>query len=139
MTWCARGRRPSRINCGLAIGWGSIFCATGSVPRSRCALGRENYLEWIKAEGDLRSALPTGDIGGLPERGGPCGGAIARLEKAIDEAIEQAPADDARVIEALQACAAWRRSTAVTIVAEVGSCRASSTAPAHGIQRGGIQ
>ena len=45
---------------------------------------------------------------------------IRRLERALDEAVEQAPASMRSVIEALQALRGVAKLTAVTIVAEVG-------------------
>jgi transposase len=46
---------------------------------------------------------------------------IERLEKAIGEAIEKAPAEMRAVVEALQALCGVAKTTAVTIVAELGS------------------
>ena len=46
---------------------------------------------------------------------------IVKLEKAIDEAVEQAPPEMRAVIEALQALRGVAKITAVTIVAELGS------------------
>jgi transposase len=46
---------------------------------------------------------------------------IERLEKAIDAAIEKAPAEMRAVVEALQALRGVAKTTAVTIVAELGS------------------
>jgi transposase len=46
---------------------------------------------------------------------------IQRLEKSIDEAIEQAPPQMRAIIEALQALRGVAKITAVSIVAEVGS------------------
>jgi transposase len=48
---------------------------------------------------------------------------IARLDRAIDEAIESAPADKKAVIEALQALRGVAKLTAVTIVTEIGTFR----------------
>ena len=45
---------------------------------------------------------------------------IERLEKALDEAIEKAPASMKAIVDALQALRGVRRLTAATIVAEVG-------------------
>jgi len=50
-----------------------------------------------------------------------CSLRIARLEKAIDEAVKQAPESMREVIEALQALRGVAKVTAVTIVAEVGT------------------
>ena len=32
-TQCARGWQPSRISCGIGIGWGGFSSATGAGPR----------------------------------------------------------------------------------------------------------
>lgn len=54
---------------------------------------------------------------------------IARLERAIDAAIETAPAKMRSVVEALQALRGVARMTAVTIVAEVGELSRFTRAP----------
>ena len=46
---------------------------------------------------------------------------ILKLEKAIDEAVQQAPAEIRAVIEALQALRGVAQTTAATIVSELGS------------------
>jgi transposase len=48
---------------------------------------------------------------------------VARLDQAIDRAIESAPAEKKAVIEALQALRGVAKLTAVTIVTEVGTFR----------------
>jgi len=54
---------------------------------------------------------------------------IVKLEKAIDEAIGQAPAEIRAVIEALQALRGVAQTTAASIVSEVGSFSRFATAP----------
>jgi len=46
---------------------------------------------------------------------------ILKLEKAIDEAVRQAPPEIRAVIEALQALRGGAQTTAATIVSELGS------------------
>lgn len=46
---------------------------------------------------------------------------VKRLEAAIDEAVEQAPAEFREVVKALESLRGVRRTTAVAVVAEVGS------------------
>ena len=52
-----------------------------------------------------------------------------KLEKAIDEAVRQAPVEIRAVIEALQALRGVAQTVAVSIVAEVGSLTRYSSAP----------
>jgi transposase len=78
---------------------------------------------------------------------------VARLEKEIDEAVQQAPENMRKVIEALQALQGVAKLTAVTVVAEVGTLSrfrsprqltgysgavASEYSSGQKIQRGGI-
>jgi transposase len=57
------------------------------------------------------------------------GARIARLERAIDEAIQTAPPRMRAVIEALQALRGIARISAVTIVAEIGDLTRFARAP----------
>ena len=54
---------------------------------------------------------------------------IVKLEKAIDEAIQQAPPEIRAVIEALQALRGVAQTTAATIVSELGSLSRFPTPP----------
>jgi transposase len=54
---------------------------------------------------------------------------VARLEKAIDRAVEQAPAQMKELVEALQCLRGVAQLTAVTIVSEVGSFERFDSAP----------
>jgi transposase len=81
----------------------------------------KKYLEWIKSH--VRFPQPAlevtledylHEVEHVAER-------ILRLEKAIDEAIQQAPAEIRAVIEALQALRGVAQTTAATIVSELGS------------------
>jgi transposase len=81
----------------------------------------KKYLEWIKAH--VRFDQPAleitlqdyfHEVEHAAER-------IIRLEKAIDEAIKQAPEEIREVIEALQALRGVAQITAATIVSELGS------------------
>jgi transposase len=81
----------------------------------------QKYLTWIKEQIHFdQPALETTlldyvhEVDHMAER-------IERLEKAIDVAIEKAPAEMRAVIEALQALRGVAKITAVSIVAEVGS------------------
>jgi len=81
----------------------------------------QKYLTWIKEQVHFdQPALEATlldyvhEVDHMAER-------IERLEKAIDVAIEKAPAEMRAVIEALQALRGVAKITAVSIVAEVGS------------------
>ena len=63
---------------------------------------------------------------------------IVKLEKAIDEAVRQAPAEIRAVIEALQALRGVAQTTAASIVSELGSLsRFPEPAAVDGLQRPG--
>ena len=63
-----------------------------------------------------------------------------KLEKAIDEAVRQAPPEIRAVIEALQALRGVAQTTAATIVSELGSSVAlPESAAVDGLQRAGRQ
>ncbi len=81
----------------------------------------QKYLIWIKEQVHFdQPALEAAlldyihEVDHMAER-------IERLEKAIDQAIENAPPEMRAVIEALQALRGIAKITAVSIVAEVGS------------------
>ncbi len=81
----------------------------------------KQYLEWIHThvhfdQPALEATLADylNEVKHVAER-------IVKLEKAIDEAIEQAPAEIRAVIEALQALRGVAQTTAATIVSELGS------------------
>jgi transposase len=81
----------------------------------------KQYLEWIGShvhfdQPALEATLQdyVDEVKHVAER-------IVRLEKAIDEAIAQAPAEIRAVIEALQALRGVAQTTAATIVSELGS------------------
>jgi transposase len=81
----------------------------------------KRYLEWIKShvrftqpalEATLEDYLH--EVEHVAER-------ILKLERAIDEAIQQAPPEIRTVVEALQALRGVAQTTAATIVSELGS------------------
>src|SRR5208337_5033968 len=81
----------------------------------------QKYLDWIKGEVrfDLRAQqLTLEDYLAEVEH---ADGRIARLEEAIDDAIEHAPEKMRELIQALQALRGIAKVGAVTIVAEVGT------------------
>jgi transposase len=82
----------------------------------------QRHREWLRAqEFELKAHEATyldymAEVDHVAER-------IARLERAIDQAVEQAPEVHREVIQALQSLRGVAKVTAVTLVAEVGSFR----------------
>jgi transposase len=81
----------------------------------------KKYLNWIRIhvrfeESALEATLAhyLGEVEHVSER-------IAKLERAIDETVKQAPAEIRAVIEALQALRGIAQTTAATVVCELGS------------------
>jgi transposase len=81
----------------------------------------KRYLNWIRIHARLEEpaleatlAHYLGEVEHVSER-------IAKLERAIDEAVAKAPAELRAVIEALQALRGVAQTTAATVVAELGS------------------
>jgi transposase len=81
----------------------------------------QKYLNWIRIHArfdqpalDAALADYLGEVTHAGER-------IAKLERAIDEAVAQAPAEIRVVIEALQALRGVAQTTAATVVCELGS------------------
>ena len=81
----------------------------------------KQYLEWIGThvkfdQPALEATLQDyrDEVKHVPER-------IVKLEKAIEEAVRQAPAEIRAVVEALQALRGVAQTTAATIVSELGS------------------
>jgi transposase len=92
----------------------------GCRPPAGTTTWTHKYLEWVRT--DVRFAPPAQEAVRLDylhevERAGE---RIVRLERAIDEAIETAPAGMRAVIAALQALRGVAKVSAVTIVAELG-------------------
>ena len=100
---------------------GKYLLRHGKRPPQILRAWTEKYLDWIKREVsfDQRAQqLTLEDY--LAEVDHP-GLRIARLDEAIDEAIEQVPEEMRELIQALQALRGIAKVGAVTIVAEVGT------------------
>jgi len=100
---------------------GKYLLRHGKRPAQQMRAWTQNYLDWIKGKVtfDQRSQQVTlEDYLNEVEHAGV---RIARLEKAIDEAVEQAPESMRELIQALQALRGVAKVGAVTIVAEVGT------------------
>jgi transposase len=81
----------------------------------------KNYLEWIKGKVSFNQRSQQVTLEDYLNEVEHAGVRIARLEKAIDEAVEQAPESMRELIQALQALRGVAKVGAVTIVAEVGT------------------
>jgi transposase len=79
------------------------------------------YLTWIKEQVHFDQPALEATLSDYVHEVDHMAERIERLEKAIDIAIEKAPAEMRAVIEALQALRGVAKITAVSIVAEVGS------------------
>jgi transposase len=78
------------------------------------------YLEWVKTHVRFEQAALEATLADYLEEVDHAAQRIVRLEKAIDEAVKQAPARTRAVIEALQALRGVAQTTAATIVSELG-------------------
>jgi transposase len=78
------------------------------------------YVDWIRQQVRFEQLAQQVTLEDYLEEVDHAGQRIARLEKAIDEAVELAPESMRAVVEALQALRGVGKMTAVTIVSEVG-------------------
>ena len=96
-----------------------FYLRRGVRPPEKMKAWTQTHLNWVKSVRFEQGALEAtridyvGEIDHALDR-------IARLEKAIDEAIEKAPAKMRAVIAALQAMRGIAKMTAATVVTEVG-------------------
>lgn len=81
----------------------------------------KQYLQWIQSTVHFTQPALEATLMDYLDEVEHCAARIAKLEKAIDEAVEQAPAEIRAVIEALQALRGIAQTTAATIVSELGS------------------
>jgi transposase len=81
----------------------------------------KQYLEWIKTQVHFSQAALEATLADYLEEVDHVAARILKLEKAIDAAVQQAPAEIRAVIEALQALRGVAQTTAATIVSELGS------------------
>lgn len=89
----------------------------------------KKHREWIKSHVRFDEAALEITLGDYVEEVDHVGARIVKLEKAIDEAICQAPPEIRSVIEALQALRGVAQTTAASIVSEVGCLSRFPTAP----------
>jgi transposase len=81
----------------------------------------KKYLEWIKGKVRFDQPALEATLADYLEEVEHAAARIVRLEKAIDEAVRQAPEQIRAVIESLQALRGVAQTTAATIVSELGS------------------
>lgn len=113
----------------------------------------KQYLEWIKSHVHFAQPAQEATLADYLEEVDHVAARIVKLEKAIDEAVKQAPVEIRAVIEALQALRGVAQTTAATVVSELGSLSrfesprplmsfgglvASEHSSGNRVQRGGI-
>jgi transposase len=89
----------------------------------------KKHREWIKSQVRFEAAALEVTLADYVEEVDHVAARIVKLEKAIDEAIRQAPAEIRAVIDALQALRGVAQTTAASIVSEVGCLSRFPTAP----------
>ena len=99
---------------------GKFLLRHGRRPEGIKAWTKE-YLAWIKSKVHFDQAALEATLADYLEEVDHVAIRIVRLEKAIDEAVRQAPLEIRGVIEALQSLRGVARTTAATIVSELGS------------------
>ena len=99
---------------------GKFLLRQGRRPAERMTAWTQRHLDWIRREVKFEQFAQRATLEDYLEEVDHLGQRIARLEKAIDEAIEGAPATMKAVVSALQALRGVAKMTAITIVAEVG-------------------
>ena len=117
--WCGRARRLRKINCGHAIG--KFLLRHGQRPTDAGKAWTKKYLEWIKTHVRFAQAALEATLQDYLDEVDHAAARIARLEKAIDEAVGQASPEIRAVIEALQSLRGVAQMTAATMVCELGS------------------
>jgi transposase len=100
---------------------GKYLLRHGKRPPQQLRAWTKNYLEWIKGKVSFNQRSQQVTLEDYLNEVEHAGVRIARLEKAIDEAVEQAPESMRELIQALQALRGVAKVGAVTIVAEVGT------------------
>lgn len=99
---------------------GKLLLRYGKRPPHPMAAWTQKYLEWIKTRVNFDLPAQQATLEDYLSEVEHAGVRIARLEKAIDQAVERAPEHMREVIRALQALRGVAKIGAVTIVAEVG-------------------
>jgi transposase len=100
----------------------------GRRPTAKIKPWTQRHLDWIRQEVKFDQYAQQTTLEDYLEEVNHQGQRIARLEQAIDAAIEQAPEAMREVVAALQALRGIGKLTAVTIVSEVGQLSRFPTA-----------
>jgi transposase len=100
---------------------GKFLLRRGQRPPAGVKAWTKKYFEWVHAKVRFEQAALEATLADYLHEVEHAAERIVRLEKAIDEAVGQAPAQMRAVIEALQALRGVAQTTAATIVAELGS------------------
>jgi transposase len=100
---------------------GKYLLRHGKRPPQQMRPWGKNYFEWIKGKVSFDQRSQQVTLEDYLNEVEHAGLRIDRLEKAIDEAVEQAPESMRELIQALQALRGVAKVGAVTIVAEVGT------------------
>jgi len=99
---------------------GKFLLRQGRRPPTPLKAWTQGYLTWVKRAVHFDHAAQEATLLDSLHEVDHVAGRIERLERAIDAAVQTAPARIRAVIEALQALRGIARVSAVTIVAEVG-------------------
>jgi len=99
---------------------GKFLLRHGRRPEKRMSAWTQCYMDWIRREVKFEQFAQRATLEDYLAEVDHQAQRIARLETAIDEAIEGAPATMRAVVSALQALRGVGKMTAITIVAEVG-------------------
>lgn len=106
---------------------GKFLLRSGRKPPQEKSTWTVKYLEWIRAQQFEHAAQQAtlvdylGEVDHASQR-------IERLERAIDEAITQAPSNVRAIVDALQSLRGVAKLTATTIAIEIGSFSRFQTA-----------
>jgi transposase len=132
---------------------GKFLLRHGRRPSVRMSSWSQRHLDWIRREVKFEQFAQQATLEDYLAEVDHLGQRIERLEKAIDQAIEGAPASMKAVVKALQGLRGIAKMSAVTIVAEVGQLSrfptarqlmgysgavASEDSSGHRTRRGGI-
>ena len=107
---------------------GKFLLRQGRRPAEKMTAWTQRHLDWIRREVKFEQFAQRATLEDYLAEVDHLGQRISRLEKAIDEAIEGAPAMMRAVVSALQALRGVAKMTAITIVAEVGQLSRFPTA-----------
>jgi transposase len=99
---------------------GKFLLRHGRRPSQSMRAWTQRHLDWIRREVKFEQFAQQATLEDYLAEVDHLGQRIARLEKAIDEAVEGAPAAMKAVVSVLQALRGIAKMSAVTIAAEVG-------------------